>query len=186
MKYGYWYYKNILNKKRIKEINKFIKNNFDIKESEKDGAKSQNFERKKFLNTKQIVWKKIKNYLIDIDQLVTQTNQSNFGYSLYPVNDYDYINHNTYTVKNGKYDWHIDNTDNPFMDIKLTAILNLSEKKYENGKFFLFAQEEIEVKEFNEPGDLLIFKSDLNHKVSQITQGERISLSIFYKGPLFK
>jgi len=187
MKYDYWYYKNYLNKKRIVELNKFIEKNFDQLESDKNGAIGVNNEKKKFLSCKQIFWFKIRHLLEDINQLTIDTNEKVFGYNLYPINDRNYINYNNYSSKSkDTYDWHVDKNDSLLIDCKLTVLINLSLEKYEGGKFKIFGQGEIDVNELDNPGDVLIFRSNLNHKVTPIIKGSRTSLALFYQGPLFK
>jgi predicted 2-oxoglutarate/Fe(II)-dependent dioxygenase YbiX len=70
-------------------------------------------------------------------------------------------------------------------DIKLTVLINLSLKSYEGGKFCLWRGNETEVKELNTPGNAIMFKSNINHKVYPIIKGERRTLAIFIKGPRF-
>jgi PKHD-type hydroxylase len=187
MKYDYFYYKNIFNKKKIIELNKFIENNFDRLEPSKSGAVGTNNEKKKYLSCKQILWFKVKNLLEDINQLAMNINIYNFGYNLYPINDRDYINYNIYSSDTkDTYDWHVDQEESYLIDCKLTLLINLSTEKYEGGKFKIFNQQEIIVNELDEPGNMLIFKSNINHKVTPVTKGKRKSLAIFYNGPLFK
>ena len=75
---------------------------------------------------------------------------------------------------------------NPVRDIKLTALLNLSEEKYEGGELVLFKTWEIVCKEFNEPGTAIIFPSFTNHKVNKIISGSRNSLALWMSGPKFR
>jgi predicted 2-oxoglutarate/Fe(II)-dependent dioxygenase YbiX len=189
MKYSYWYFQNLFNKNKISEINKYIEKNFDCFEPTELAAKTLDNKQKKFISScKQIYWKKIKNLLEDFNQLVLKTNEENFGYNLYNLKDLAYINYNTYTENNKDYyNWHIDSSVNPLMDIKLTALINLSPSKYEGGKFLLFDYgDEYHVDKFDEPGSALIFKSNINHKVTPITKGKRITLTLFFCGPNFK
>ena len=74
----------------------------------------------------------------------------------------------------------------PHMDIKLTILINLSTKKYEGGSFFIFKGKEKNIKELDEPGNILMLKSYLLHKVTPVTKGERRTLTIFLKGPSFR
>lgn len=187
MKYDYFYYKNIFNKKEIIEVNKFVEKNFDQLEPNNNGAIGINKEVKKYLSCKQIFWFKIKHLLENINQLVLNTNTYNFGYTLYPMNDRDYINYNVYSSNTkDTYDWHVDKNDSLLIDCKLTVLINLSTEKYEGGKFKIFGQGEIDINELDEPGNMVIFKSNINHKVTPVTKGKRKSLAIFYHGPLFK
>ena len=72
---------------------------------------------------------------------------------------------------------------NPASDQKLTCLLNLSEKPYEGGDFYLtFDNKKIKFKS----GEALIFNSLIAHKVSPITKGERITLTYWGIGPVWR
>ena len=49
-----------------------------------------------------------------------------------------------------------------------------------------FNQFEEEVVELNTPGNVIMFKSFINHKVSPVISGERRTLALFLSGPNFK
>ena len=74
----------------------------------------------------------------------------------------------------------------PVRDIKLTALLNLSEEKYDGGELVLFRASEIICNEFNTPGSAIIFPSFINHKVNKIVSGNRHTLAIWLSGPKFR
>jgi prenyltransferase beta subunit len=185
--YIYWYWNNIFNKSEIKNINSFIDKNFDFYENEKDHAVDLNGKSKKITNVKKIYFKKIKHFLNNFKDIFMYDSNINFGYQLFGLNDLDQCNLNIYSSKNlGKYDWHTDLSMNPLYDIKLTLLINLSQKEYEGGQFYIFNTNEIEVKELNTPGSAIIFPSFLNHKVMPVTKGERRTLALFLIGPKFK
>jgi hypothetical protein len=185
--YTYWYWNNIFNKSEIKKINSFIDKNFDFYEDEKDHATDLNGKSKKTTLVKKIYFKKIKHFLNDFKNIVMHESNINFGYSLFGLNDLDQCNLNIYSSENlGKYEWHTDESKNLIFDIKLTLLINLSQKEYEGGQFYIFNTNEIEVKELNTPGSAIIFPSFLNHKVMPITKGERRTLALFLLGPKFK
>ena len=97
------------------------------------------------------------------------------------------VNYNIYSSKNkDNYDWHVDGTLNPLIDIKFTILINLSNKPYKGGDFKIFNSTEYKIPTINTPGNMIMFKSFLNHKVEKVTEGERITLDIFVKGPAFK
>jgi PKHD-type hydroxylase len=187
MRIDYWYFNNLFNKKNIKEINNFIDKNFECFEDEKLHATTDN-KKIKFATVKQITWNKIKHFFNDIEQYTTSVNQMNFGYNIYPINDVDTCNLNIYSHKDsGQYDWHTDESDNAVHDLKLTVLINLSVEQYSGGDFKIFNRgREYEVKELNTPGNVVIFKSFLNHKVSPVLTGERRTLAIFLKGKKFR
>jgi PKHD-type hydroxylase len=59
-------------------------------------------------------------------------------------------------------------------------------EQYEGGQFQLFNTNEYEVKELNIPGNVVMFKSYINHRVLPVTKGQRRTLAIFLKGPKFR
>ena len=81
---------------------------------------------------------------------------------------------------------HHDESRNICSDTKLTVIINLSDKKYEGGQLGLFRNEPILVKELNEPGSVIMFKSPISHRVLPVIKGERKTLVFFMEGPRFK
>ena len=109
-------------------------------------------------------------------------NTEMFGYDINWHFHLDRMNYNVYDL-NGEYDWHIDGSDLPKMDVKLTCILNLSEESYEGGKFCTITpNEDIEFSS----GRATIFPSMLAHKVTPITKGKRITLSYCATGSAWK
>jgi predicted 2-oxoglutarate/Fe(II)-dependent dioxygenase YbiX len=44
----------------------------------------------------------------------------------------------------------------------------------------------MKIKELNNSGNTIMFKSAINHKVTPVTKGERRTLAIFLYGPAFK
>jgi len=96
------------------------------------------------------------------------------------------MNVNIYN-KNQEYPYHRDkNTAGESSDVKLTAILNISQESYTGGQFSLFLGEEKTIPEIDEVGTMLIFPSYLYHRVSPVTQGQRITISAWLEGPNWK
>jgi PKHD-type hydroxylase len=115
---------------------------------------------------------------------VLDLNKEYFGFNLFETSHYEVLNYNTYDESNqGEYDWHKDGVKNRPFDIKLTALLNLSEGNYTGGKFELFLNGSKEIVEFGVPGTILVFPSWIVHRVTPVTQGQRITLTKFYTGP---
>ena len=83
------------------------------------------------------------------------------------------------------YEWHIDKSKTLVFDTKWTVLLNLSEKKYSGGEFQIFNQGPYAIPEFKS-GAMLMFKSNLNHRVTPVTEGERKTFTIFLSGPRWK
>ena len=69
---------------------------------------------------------------------------------------------------------------------KFAILINISDSSYRGGDFKVFNNNEYKVHELNTPGNMIMFKSFLNHKVEKVTAGERKTLSFFIKGPSFK
>lgn len=187
MKLDYWYFNDVFNENKIKQINDFIENNFECFEDEEDKATIDN-QKIKFAQVKQINWKKVKHLFNNFEEEIFSVNQNNFGYDIYPINNVDKCNLNIYSHKDfGQYDWHIDESPNDIYDIKMTVLINVSINQYSGGNFKIFnGGKEYEVKELNKPGNVVIFKSYLNHKVTTVLSGERRTFVVFLKGPKFR
>ena len=76
--------------------------------------------------------------------------------------------------------------DSDKYDIKLTLLMNISQKPYEGGEFRYFHYEETTAKQFIKPGNVILIKSDIHHKVTPVTKGERTTLTHFISGPKFR
>ena len=186
-KHDYWYFKNVLDKKKVKELDSYVSKNCDKDEPKDNAARGHAQQKIKYLTTKMIRWGKVKHLLNDVQDLIMYTNKESFGYDLYSLRDMDYVNYNVYSAKTkDNYGWHVDATGKPYKDIKLTVLLNVSTQPYKGGTFNIFANEPCLINEFNAPGDILILRSYINHLVMPVTSGERKTLALFMEGPLFK
>ena len=171
---------NIFNQDQIKEINSAIRSNF-VEGKDNFATKSNKTSDVKF-----VYYGSVQKYILPFVDFCFTSNNNYFGFDLYPLTNLKKLNYNIYD-KGQEYSWHIDATPgNPVRDIKLTALLNLSEEKYEGGELSLFRANEIECKEFNTPGSAIIFPSFINHKVSKILTGKRNTLAIWFSGPKFR
>lgn len=185
--YPYWYWSKIFNKKQIKKINSFILKNFNCIESPERGAHDPRGKPLKSSSVKVISWNKVKPLFTNLIERIYYANREHFGYDLYPMSDISGCNFNVYSEKNrGGYGWHYDESRNECSDIKLTTVINLSDKKYEGGRLELFRNEPMVVTELNEPGSVIMFKSPLSHRVLPVIKGERKTLVFFMEGPRFK
>ena len=182
-KIDFWSWKNCKNKKEIKALNNFIDKNYDSFESEnKKADKTIKTSTIKIIN-----YGKLKKVLNPIVQSCRRVANLHFGYDITYPYDVEGCNLNIYKSSNlGEYNWHVDESRTPYIDIKLTVLINLSVKKYEGGNFFIFKNGERQITELNNPGDVLMFKSYLAHKVTPVTKGERRTLTIFLMGPVFR
>ena len=178
-KYTYWYWDKFFNTKDLKEIKKICDNNL-VKSVDRP-ANTTKTSIVKFCE-----WRSIKDKLNNLNESIKVINIQKFGYTLYDLNDYDYININSYFYQNqGEYDWHSDGSKSHIFDIKFTVIINTSLNKYEGGKFYLFDNGPKHIETLDNPGSVLMFKSYINHKVEPVVKGTRDSMAIFVKGPRF-
>ena len=85
-----------------------------------------------------------------------------------------------------------DEPDNEFMHghvrkLSMTVLLN---DNYEGGEFQFatYNKEECEIHtpEFNKTGMIIVFPSDMEHKIAPVTKGIRYSLVVWFLGPPFK
>ena len=118
--------------------------------------------------------------------LIIQGNRENYGYDIFDFDDDMVLNFNTYE-KNQEYDWHNDSDPSNFSDLKLTVLINISDKKFTGGDFLLLtSRQPTAVPELNNPGSMVVFNSFVLHKVNPVLKGTRKTLTIFVKGPSFK
>ena len=171
---------NIFNKDQIKGINDIIRSNF-VEGKDDFASDSQKTSDVKF-----IYFGKIQKYISPFIDFCLTANNNFFGFDLHPLTSLKKLNFNSYDI-NTEYSWHIDAVPrDPVRDIKLTALLNLSEETYEGGELVLFRASEIICDEFNKPGSAIIFPSFINHKVNKILSGKRHTLAIWFSGPKFR
>tara|TARA_A100001234_G_C12543758_1_gene350048 strand:- start:108 stop:650 length:543 start_codon:yes stop_codon:yes gene_type:complete len=171
---------NIFNGDQIKEINKVIKSNFV------EGKDDFAVDSQKTSDVKFIYLGKIQKYILPFIDFCLMANNNYFSFDLHPLTSLKKLNYNSYEVGT-EYNWHIDAVPNDNVrDIKLTALLNLSEEPYEGGELVLFRANEIICTEFNKPGTGIIFPSFINHKVNKIISGKRHTLAIWLSGPKFR
>jgi PKHD-type hydroxylase len=171
---------NIFNLEQIKEINSIIKSNYIQAKDvyDKESVKTSDV---KFVN-----YGKIQKYISPFVEFCLEANNNFFGFDLHPLTTLKKLNYNIYE-EGTEYNWHIDAVPrDPVRDIKLTALLNLSEEAYEGGDLVLFRAKEIICSEFNTPGSAIIFPSYINHKVNKVTSGKRHTLAIWMSGPKFR
>lgn len=184
-KFDYYYFPKVLSKKEINDLNNFIIKNSTGLEEKEDTA-SKNGVSIKNTKTYLINYGKIQDKLNSVIDLFNETNNEIFGYNIYPFTKLTKVLLNIYDSKiKGEYPYHCDVSKSDVFDCKLTILVNLSKQKYEGGEFFIFNGEEYKVPELNEPGNMIIMRSYLNHKVSPVTKGIRTSLTMFGLGPKF-
>lgn len=117
-------------------------------------------------------------------QIIQDINKNFFGLNLFSACDFDIVNYADYHAQDdAEYGWHADNVGGEMYDIKLTALLNLSENDYEGGKFELFLNGPYSIDKFDKIGSMIVFPSFVPHRVTPVTKGTRSSLAYFVTGP---
>ena len=183
MKHDYYFFENVFSKESCDHIADRLEK--DSKSSNKKDNPAPNTIKTATVSVAS--WREAKEYLKDFETLVQEVNIDIFGFDLYSLTDSMGVNYNVYDESNqGQYDWHNDAVAGEMSDIKLTAIANLSTKPYLGGDFELFLNCPRHVSQFDNPGSVLIFPSWIQHRVTPVTQGQRKTLSIWFKGPLFR
>ena len=182
--YDYWHLPNCLNENEIKDINCIVEKKFEKYENIEDA----DYKNLKNLSTKKIKWIDVKEKLNKIVEYYRCVNEEHFGFDLYSMNDYFYINYNIYDAKEkNEYKWHNDTAMiTQSFDIKLTILINVSEEKYKGGNFQLFTSTIKDVVELGCPGNSIMFKSFNYHRVLPVENGVRKTLAIFLIGPKIK
>ena len=180
--HNYWYWNNIYSIEEINEIHNLF-NQYENKEVVDRPAEKST----KKLNLKAAHWKHLRDKFWRIEQACLKVNQDNFGYNVWPQYDDNNIFLNEYDSNiKGEYSWHNDGSNGYTYDIKLTMLINVSKEPYEGGKFYLWNGSVSEhVKELDNPGNVILFKSHLPHKVEPVIKGKRHSITLFYCGPRF-
>jgi PKHD-type hydroxylase len=163
----------------IKKINVAIQKNL-IEAKDKQDQTAIKTSQVKFLHLNSI-----QNLIMPFLDFIFTANVNYYGFDLFQLTGSKILNYNTYNI-NEEYTWHIDSTpDSVVKDIKLTCLLNCSEKDYQGGEFNLFSGKEVVVKNFK-PGSAIVFPSFVNHKVDKIISGSRATLAIWMNGPKFR
>ena len=182
MKYDFLCWNKLVSTEEIIEINTVVQNNKDpnlIDGAAKDVTKTAKVDL--------LPWRYLRPNLERIYETWMMANCDSFGYNLYPMRNTDLWNCNTYdSINNAEYDYHTDRDSKKPSDIKLTGIVNISDEPYEGGEFIAFYDGGFKkVPEISQPGDVLLLRHDVVHKVNPVTKGIRKTLSFWFYGPAF-
>ena len=167
----------IFTQEEVKEINKEIKKNIVQKEPSSYSAHKSKIGEFSILQVHPLM-ELLHPWLYKCQFI----NKKVYGYDIYWDFHLEQCNYNVYGT-GGEYGWHIDANKDTTYDAKLTCILNLSEEPYEGGEFYMVSSGS--KFEFT-PGMGIILTSLIAHKVTPITKGERITLTYWGEGPLWK
>jgi predicted 2-oxoglutarate/Fe(II)-dependent dioxygenase YbiX len=164
---------------QVKEINKAIKNSIFKKEEPSENSANVS----KIGKFSVVPCLPLMNLIHPWLYKCQEMNKRYFGYDAYWHFHLDSLNYNIYGTK-GEYGWHMDlGEKGTYTDAKLTCLLNLSEEKYEGGEFNSMNQGE---KIKFDSGEGLVINSLVAHKVAPVTKGERITLTYWAMGPLWR
>ena len=173
MKYSYWYWPKYLNMDQIKNINKCKL--YKTLDEKANSTKTSTVKSIKYVDAKP--------YLNNCVQTLYNKNKKEFKYNLFPFSNNNNLLHNTYK-KGGEYNWHIDCNSDDNYDIKFTVLINVSNTVYTGGKFKIwFNEKPLTIKELNNPGAMVMFRSFHLHKVTPVLKGARKTLTLFLNGP---
>jgi PKHD-type hydroxylase len=177
-----------------KEISTLIEKEFSAKDLKTSTIKGKNIKGNS--STIDTDVRKSKNFWIPTDHWVSGmmshfincANLNLFNYDLITWNEK--IQYTVYEGKGSHYTWHNDFTTDtyvPEMIRKLSISMCLSSKdEYEGGEFqIMISPRKMETFSMD-IGDVIIFPSDVMHRVRPLKAGKRVSLVGWYGGPPFK
>tara|TARA_R100001126_G_scaffold35892_1_gene20081 strand:- start:3 stop:554 length:552 start_codon:yes stop_codon:yes gene_type:complete len=180
--FNYYFWDNLFSTQEIKNINSLL--NKSKKEEEESSLKAKG--AKKTSTVYRIKMKHLSKHLNKAFSKLIKNNQNHYGYDLFDIDDDDELNYNIYK-KGEQYQWHIDADNFKSSDIKLTALINISDNSFLGGDFYLLnSNSPLSVPELKSPGSMIIFNSFTLHKINPITKGVRKTITIFMRGPAFK
>ena len=180
--FNYFYWNNLFSEQEVKNINSLLTKN--KKEKEELSLKAEG--SKKTSTVYSIKIKHLRKYLNKAISYIIKNNQDQYGYDLFEITDEEAVNYNIYK-KGEQYGWHIDADHTKSSDIKLTALINVSDNSFSGGDFYLLNSNiPLPVPELNNSGSMVIFNSFTLHKINPIKKGIRKTITIFVRGPAFK
>jgi len=182
MKYDYYYVTNLYSSDECS----FIKNKF-LSNLQNDVTDMASKNATKTASVQFCDWSVLWEELDLFHHAVMTINHEYFGLDLHERSKFNLLNLNTYDSANkGEYTWHKDASLGGSSDIKLTAILNISDGHYEGGDFQFFLDGEETIEAIHNSGSLLVFPGFINHRVLPVTKGKRNTISYWYSGPAWK
>ena len=182
MKYDYYFHKNLYSLDECQSIKELIEQNVNpnIKDLNAGGVI-------KTADVKSFSLGSTRDKLANFHDAITSINRNIFGFTIFETCNHEYLNFNKYSeYAAGEYSWHGDKVLNEPYDLKLTAIINISTEPFEGGDFELFLNGITPIPELREPGTLLVFPAYIQHRVTPVTKGQRITVSRWLSGPTFK
>ena len=187
-KYLYYTWPDFFNKEEVEQICEFIENNYIGNEDPLRAAHNKQGSYKQISSVRLINYETVEPLISRLVKESFQTANLDFGLTTFGPHPGEHLLYNTYQSKDKDYyNWHIDNSNSPTYDVKLTLLVNLSTEPYEGGEFqtYLTSGEESHPG-FDKPGSAIMFKSPILHRVKPIISGTRKSLVMFINGPKFR
>ena len=112
-----------------------------------------------------------------LGHVINAANASTWGYDLSSIQT---IQHTTYEAPGGHYQWHQDSGAGQFAGRKLSLSVVLTDPRtHEGGTFELFDHGTV----IAGIGDVILFPSHEQHRVTPLTAGARRSLVAWVAGP---
>ncbi len=182
---NFWFFwEKYFSKSDIEKINSLFDER-GVAENTQNHAVTPNKCLKSVSTVKKVSWQFCEPLLRKIDEEVILTNRLNHGYHLDANSSNNWVLHNTYEQTNN-YDWHQDGSNDTRFDLKFTVLINTSLESYEGGELQIFQQGGAQtVKHLNTSGSVVMFKSDIPHRVTAVTKGKRNSVVYWKEGPRF-
>jgi PKHD-type hydroxylase len=182
MKHNYFYFEQVFADSTCKSLVDAINKHSDENFVERIATHTP-----KNSDVKMTFWRNCSDLLKGFEDFLHDVNMKSFGYDIYRMLPSDIINLNSYKGDDkGEYGWHSDGVLGELYDFKLTAVINVSSEPYEGGKLELFLNEPFSFECLDKPGSAIIFPSHIQHRVTPVTKGERKTVSMWIKGPLFR
>lgn len=137
----------------------------------------------KHVNTTVVTSESVGDKLKHVYELVYEANEDIFGFDLF-AKPPRYINLNTYSASHShEYPYHRDATPiGSTSDVKLTAVINVSDSLYVGGEFEFFDGKDVRINEIDIIGSMIVFPSFMYHRVKPVTQGTRKTISLWFTG----
>jgi PKHD-type hydroxylase len=120
-----------------------------------------------------------------IGKIITDVNQSAFGFTLDSIQPIQYTEY--HASEQGNYDDHLDWAANQIRPRKLSMSIQLTDDtKYYGGDLQLKIRSQNPIVASRTKGDALVFPAFLLHGVTPVTEGIRRSLVVWADGPEWK
>jgi len=186
MKYLWVYYTNNLDNNLIDAIAKFGLDSDLTKGQIREGSGPV---VKQKIRTSEVSFIEDNNVINTLYGLAQKANNEGFGFDLTGLETPQFALYSS-KVK-GHYDWHIDTAwqNDVMFHRKLTIIVQLSDPQdYEGGVFEIqnFGATKKQLFEMKKKGSVIVFPSFLEHRVTPVTKGKRLSLTGWAIGAKFR